>query len=351
MSALLRGFPIAILAGCGPAVPPATDATGAPIAVAPAPSTAAPAATSDAGSASVGAPAVAGAATSQCDGRAGANLASGGKATASDASERPNEGAAAAFDDHTGTKWVARGTSAWLAYEFAGERAHVVTQYALSPVPTGTVGTDPVSFKLEGSNDAAGPWTTLHEHAGQRFVNRQATLWFSFENATAYRRVRLTISENGGGAGIELAELGLFGPGTPAFSVDDSLRGAHPNEFQYGPHWEHGTKDAEFSPPKYGSSSSWSKHRDASVSFAFVGSQVSLYGVRYPGHGIAAVSIDGGPETMVDFYGAAAGDTLFFTSPLLCPPQQRVLRVRTTGEKNAHASDAYVSIDRVRIVP
>jgi hypothetical protein len=344
---------------CGSATPPpATHAV--PIEAPPPPdgrqpdiATPAPAATSSA-DVSVGYPTTSGAATSACDGKPGANLATGGTATASGGAQaRPDEGPALAFDDHTGTKWVeSTNPHPWLAYEFGGGQAHVVTQYALGATAAGNAGTDPVNWKFEGANDAAGPWVTLDTRSQDRFVSRQALVWYSIRNTTPYRRYRLVVTKNGGGRGVELAELQLFGPGTPTFSVDDAVAGADRYQFQYSAHWEGFTrKDIEFVPAKYGLSSSWSKRKDETLTIAFEGSQITLYGIRYPSHGIAAVSIDDGPEVMADLFGAPQGDYLLYTSPSLCPRRPHVLRVRVTGDKHPQSGDSYISLDRVKIVP
>lgn len=277
--------------------------------------------------------------------------------TASDLGDLADEGPAAAFDDHTCTRWAqSKNPRPWIAYEFANGQAHVVRQYALSPAPEGTVGTDPVSFTLDGTNDpstAPSPvWTKLHVQERYRFVNRQATVWFAFENAVAYRRYRLNVTENGGGAGIRIAELQLFGAGTPPFSVDDSVLGSDLHQMHYSRGWQTpSSKDSEFRPAKYGCSSSWNKHVNETMTFTFFGSKVELFGVRYPGHGIAAVSIDGGTETMADFFGPNSGNMVMYASQPMCPPGQHVLRVRTTGSKNAKAVDSFLSLDRVRVTP
>jgi hypothetical protein len=313
---------------------------------------------SGAPSAAVGVPTGTGPATSECTGNAAVNLSAGGTVTASDEGDHPDHGPAAVFDDHTGTRWSqGKNSTPWIAYEFAGGQAHVVTQYALTPAPDGSTGTDPVSWNLEGTNDAATAasptWTRLHSQEKHLFIDRAATTWYSFENSVAYRRYRLNITENGGGAGIRLAELQLFGPGTPPFSVDDAVAGRGPHQFHYSAGWEaHGyPKDCEFIPPKYGCSSSWNKRVNETMTFTFFGSKIELFGVRYPRHGIAAVSIDGGEETLVDFYGPDAGDFRMYSSEPACPPARRVLRVRTTGDKNAKSAESYISLDRVRIIP
>jgi hypothetical protein len=341
-----------LLAACGPTIPPPVDSGNAP-----APSTTAPPETapSEATSTEVsaGAPLGVGARTSACGGTPADNVTTGGTPSASDAGERPEQGPAALFDDHTGTKWSeTTSPTPWIAYDLPAE--HVVEQYAVSPVPDGPPTRDPVSWRLEGSNDegATPNFTTLHAQQGQHFVSRQATMWYTFPNTRAFRRYRFVVTENGGGPGVELAELGLYGAGSPQFSVDDALRGKGLYQFQYSPGWEgHGTGDAEFHPAKYGHSSSWSKKKDEFVTFTFEGSRIEVFGVRFPGHGIAGFSMDGGPEVTADFYGENSGNVLFYTSDPLCPPGRHVLRIHPTGEKNPKSVDTFISIDRVRVTP
>jgi hypothetical protein len=67
--------------------------------------------------------------------------------------------------------------------------------------------------------------------------------------------------------------------------------------------------------------------------------------------GIGAVSIDGGAETNVDFYAVSiAPNVLLYMSPALCPGSH-TLRVRVTGTRNAAATDSFVAIDRVQVIP
>jgi hypothetical protein len=82
----------------------------------------------------------------------------------------------------------------------------------------------------------------------------------------------------------------------------------------------------------------------------FNGTQISLFGRKNPGHGIAAVSIDSGAETSADFYAATeATQALVYASPTLTSGSH-VLKVRVTGTKNAASTGTYVVPDFVTIV-
>jgi lysophospholipase L1-like esterase len=94
----------------------------------------------------------------------------------------------------------------------------------------------------------------------------------------------------------------------------------------------------------------WSNLTNASYEVPFNGTQVHLYGARAPWHGIAAVSVDGGPETSVDTYGATRTDGAWLWSSPVLALGTHTLKVRVTGLKNPSASGTYVAADRVDIV-
>ncbi|HJV69226.1 GDSL-type esterase/lipase family protein [Ideonella sp.] len=100
----------------------------------------------------------------------------------------------------------------------------------------------------------------------------------------------------------------------------------------------------------YQNDNHWSNMPGASYQVPFSGTQVHLYGARAPWHGIAAVSIDGGPETNVDTYAASRADGVWLWSSPVLAAGPHTLKVRVTGQKNASASGTYVVADRVDIV-
>jgi hypothetical protein len=74
-----------------------------------------------------------------------------------------------------------------------------------------------------------------------------------------------------------------------------------------------------------------------------------LHGIKDASQGIGVVSIDGGPETMVDFYSAgAAGNQLVWSSPTL-PAAAHTFKLRVTGSKNSKSSNTHVSVDRADV--
>jgi len=88
-----------------------------------------------------------------------------------------------------------------------------------------------------------------------------------------------------------------------------------------------------------------------SVSVTFTGTRVTLFGVRDSIHGIGAVSIDGGPETMVDFFAPfRAGTQPLWTSPVL-RRGTHTLTLRVTGTNNDSSGDTFVVPDKLDVFP
>jgi hypothetical protein len=136
-------------------------------------------------------------------------------------------------------------------------------------------------------------------------------------------------------------------------TIDDSVQGTGTDQFNYvGNGWGHCTScNGNLDPPDaYDGSNSWDNTINDYVTIAFNGTQIKFYGVVGSPHGIGAFSIDGGSETMVDFYSPTeAGDTLLYTSPVL-PSGQHTLQVRVTGNQNSNATWNGINPDRVDIL-
>ncbi|MGH3727989.1 MAG: glycoside hydrolase family 43 protein [Micromonosporaceae bacterium] len=93
----------------------------------------------------------------------------------------------------------------------------------------------------------------------------------------------------------------------------------------------------------------WSGVTGATATFRFTGTRIALFSVRDVGNGIAAMSIDGGPEQTVDYYGSPrVGEHLNYLSTVL-PYGQHTLRVRVTGQKNPSSGSTVISIDRAEV--
>src|SRR6185436_8561901 len=83
--------------------------------------------------------------------------------------------------------------------------------------------------------------------------------------------------------------------------IDDGVVGTDVSQFNYlGAGWVHQGYVGYGS--FYNSTRSSSATTNDSVSIAFTGTGIKLYGIKGPGHGKGGVRIDNGAETSIDFY-------------------------------------------------
>lgn len=119
------------------------------------------------------------------------------------------------------------------------------------------------------------------------------------------------------------------------------------NKFNYDKtaNWPSGSQSGAYQDDNH-----WSNVANAYYKVPFNGTQVRLYGGKAPSHGMAAVSVDGGTETLIDTYSATRADGVpLWSSPVLSPGKH-TLKVRATGQKNGSSSDTFVTADRVDVV-
>jgi hypothetical protein len=285
------------------------------------------------------------------------NLAVDGTVTASDDGDHGPGAARKVFDDNTGSKWVVSANSTpWIAYEFSGSDSHAVKAYAITAAGDGVEGnltSDPTSWELQGSNDPSAAttlnFTTLDSRPGANVRKPLSHRGVFGRKRHCIPPLSLAGDDQRRATRFQLAELELFGAGTPVFSVDNGARGDLEHQFNYSDGW--GGHTVDNASERYNGSSSWSNVAGESFSVTFVGSQVRLYGVKDPKHGLLGISVDGSAEVLVDLYGASTTfNELVYTSPRLCP-EPHLLEGRVTGEKNPQATDVFVSVDRVQVVP
>lgn len=93
----------------------------------------------------------------------------------------------------------------------------------------------------------------------------------------------------------------------------------------------------------------YSNTTNNSWSYTFNGTKIQWYGEKNVALGIVGVSIDGGPEQMIDPYATSRTEqNLLYTSADL-PSGSHTLKVRITGQKNAASTGTYASADRVDV--
>jgi hypothetical protein len=162
-------------------------------------------------------------------------------------------------------------------------------------------------------------------------------------------RVTGTSDPASSGSQIAVDDADITGPPPPYVEVDDTVQGTGTDQFNYvGGGWGHASGEGAPANP-YDGTNSYDLTTGDYATMTFNGTQIAYHAVTDSKHGIAAVSIDGGPETLVDLYSPSRiGDVLVWTSPVL-PAGVHTLKIRVTGTKNPASSDYYVIIDRAEI--
>lgn len=129
--------------------------------------------------------------------------------------------------------------------------------------------------------------------------------------------------------------------------IDDAKTGKGDGQFDYGSGWSTSTG---LDTSRWQDGTEHWTNGTSSFTLRFTGTAVRLFGVTAPGHGIAAVSIDGGPEVLADSYAATRSyKQLLFESPTLADGTH-TLTYRVTGDKNAASTGIGVSIDAAEVV-
>ncbi|WP_068604287.1 glycosyl hydrolase [Paenibacillus swuensis] len=165
--------------------------------------------------------------------------------------------------------------------------------------------------------------------------NTNGEIQSSYNDPYVFTRDEVNIVPGSGGTG-----------GGGDIVVDDAVTGTGNNQFNYVGTWQT-SSDASH----HNGGDHYSATTNSYYDVDFQGTQVKVYGTKDAHHGIAAVSIDGGAETMVDLYSASRNpNTILWTSPVLSAGNHTV-KVRVTGTKNASSAWNVVTADRIVVTP
>jgi hypothetical protein len=124
--------------------------------------------------------------------------------------------------------------------------------------------------------------------------------------------------------------------------VQNNVIGTGPAEFEYIGEWRHSAANAETD-----GTNSYSSQPGDIARVRFTGSRVRFYTVSGPGHGIGAVSVDGGPETRFDTYSPQrATGVLMYESPVL-PHGPHRIEIRVADAKHPDSRYTWVNVDRI----
>jgi hypothetical protein len=104
---------------------------------------------------------------------------------------------------------------------------------------------------------------------------------------------------------------------------------------------------------KYSGADHYSNTAGAAATMTFRGTAVRLYGAVAPWHGMAAFSVDGGSEKVVDLYSASRADQRLLFQAAGLTPGTHSIRERVVGSANPSSTGTVVTLDRfdVDVVP
>jgi len=146
--------------------------------------------------------------------------------------------------------------------------------------------------------------------------------------------------------------------------INDNVRGEAKGQFEYRGDWR---RESEETPVASWMSvldadyyQGWgtgpdsndlhiSQQADDVCVFRFEGTQADLYGPRGERYGIAAISLDGGSETLVDCYSPEERNRVLLYSSGPLAPGTHAVTVRVTGEKSESATAGLVAVDEALI--
>lgn len=130
-----------------------------------------------------------------------------------------SEGSLKIIDNDPSTKmFVGTVTLPWYA-QWACNIAGTAVQYSLvsgNDSPT----RDPKDWKLLGSNDLSGAWTTLDTRTGEAFTGRNQTRIFDIATPGSYKYYRFEMSATAGSANFQMSEWRLI-EGVPPVAATD----------------------------------------------------------------------------------------------------------------------------------
>jgi hypothetical protein len=220
--------------------------------------------------------------------------------------------------------------------------------------------------------DASGNKSTLASGTAPFGLNTWHNLSLSMQESTIQAfidsKAIATVTDStysGGQIGLLVGPVGSWlnaqfdnfsvtpGTGSNLLSIDDTVAGSGTDEFNYiGTGWGHCSNGCGNDPSGlFDGSNSWDETTNDSVTVVFTGTQFNLYGVQDTINGIGAVSIDGGAETNVDFYGSVRkGNVLMWTSPVLSEGTH-TFKLRVTGTANPASSATCLVVDRATVLP
>jgi|GEM_PF-1117071 len=130
----------------------------------------------------------------------------------------------------------------------------------------------------------------------------------------------------------------------PAVVLNDSDTNCTFPVLRYEGRWGYAKQNGAFFGDNH-----WSSDTNAYLEVTFAGTRLDLYGALSTNHGVAAISVDHGPEVLVDYYASSRRDMALIWSISGLRAGIHEVRVRPTETKNSASSGFAIAIDRIDI--
>lgn len=112
-----------------------------------------------------------------------------------------------------------------------------------------------------------------------------------------------------------------------------------------------GAWKADYWPDAHAQTRHYSRAVGATATLTFTGTGVQVLAQTRPGHGIAAISIDGGPPQRVDTYSAVKRDQVVVWERTGLPQGRHTVRIEVTGDRNPEATNRWIGLDAIAVTP
>jgi methyl-accepting chemotaxis protein len=126
-------------------------------------------------------------------------------------------------------------------------------------------------------------------------------------------------------------------------TIHHDVVGSGLGQIEYTQNWRHSTANLESA-----RSDAYCGMPGDTATIRFIGTKVRYFGGPESNRGMIALSVDGGPEAVVDQYGTTRERKLFWESPTLTRAEHTLV-VRVTGDQNPLSRYIWVTLECVEI--
>jgi methyl-accepting chemotaxis protein len=126
--------------------------------------------------------------------------------------------------------------------------------------------------------------------------------------------------------------------------VEDTVRGAGVHQFDFAGEWRFSSGNVEAD-----GTNTYSCHRGDVATLRFAGTRAAFYGVTDANHGVLAISVDGGDESLVDEYSPTRASGVLLWRSAELPHGEHTMRIRVTGERSPSSRFSWAAVDRVEV--